>query len=331
MTCASRLGRSARLCIAAGLLIAAIASASSAAQPRLVKIGALTESWGPTQSIVGLRDGLQALGLRENEHFVIGVRFTQGNLAELPEAARALVQRGSDMIVTAGGDDSTKAAQLATARIPIVFMGGSDPVAAGLVKSFARPGGNITGVADLGVETAAKRLEIFHELVPGLKRVMLVYNATDSYALAALDANRNAARRLGLTLLERPVKTQDEAQAVLGAARKLEVDGLFSPSRLSLNIPGFLLEAAPQRTLPTMFHDPYFVERGGLASYSASNYQIGRQAARIVAKIMKGARPADVPVEQPTEFELVVNLKTAKALGLTVPPAIMVRANRVIQ
>ena len=331
MTWASTLCRLGLLLFAAGALTAPISSAFGAERPRLVKIGALTESWGPTQSIVGLRDGLQALGFRENDHFVIGVRFTQGNLAELPEAARALVKQGSDMIVTAGGDDAAKAAQLATARIPIVFMGGSDPVASGLVKSFARPGGNITGVADLGVETAAKRLEIFHELVPGLKRVMLVYDATDSYALAALNANRDAARRLGLTLLERPVSTLEEAQTVLGATSKSEVDGLYSPSRLALNIPGFLLEAGPKRTLPTMFHDPYFVERGGLASYSASNYQIGRQAARIVAKLMKGAKPADVPVEQPTEFELVVNLKTAKALGLTVPPSIMVRANRVIQ
>ena len=304
-----------------------------AAQPpsRLITIGALTEAWGPTMGIVGLRDGLQELGYRENEHFVIGVRFTQGNLAELPEAARALVQRGSDIIVTAGGDSAAKAAQLATTRIPVVFMGGSDPVALGLVKSFAHPGGNVTGIADLEVEIAAKRLEIFHELVPGLKRVLFAYNATDSYVVAGLGAHRDAARRLGLTLVEKPVRSQEEAQSAISAARKSEVDGMFSPSRLSLNIPGFLLEIAPKRAIPTMFHDPYFVERGGLASYSASNYQVGRQAARLVGKIIKGAKPADLPVEQPTEFELVINVKTAKALGLTIPPAMVVRANRLIE
>ena len=323
--------RSALPLIACLIGFATAASAWAAERARLVKIGALTESWGPTAAIVGLRDGLQALGYRENEHFVIGVRFTQGNLDELPEAARALVQRGSDLIVTSGGDDAARAAKLATATLPIVFMGGSDPVASGLVKSFARPGGNVTGVADMGVETAAKRLELFHELVPGLKRVLFVYNATDSYALTALASNRDVARRLGLTLVEKPVRSQTEALAVIKAARAPEVDGLFAPPRLSLNIPGFILEIGPARTLPTMFHDPFFVERGGLASYSASNYEVGRQAARIVGKIMKGAKPADVPVEQPTEFELVVNLKTAKALGLTVPPSIMVRANRIIQ
>ena len=321
------------LVIGAALVTAGLVGDGAAAQQsaRLIKIGALTESWGPSAAIVGLRDGLQALGYRENEHFVIGVRFTEGNLSDLPEAARSLVQRGSDIIVTGGGDNAAKAARLATTQIPVVFMGASDPVAAGLVKSFARPGGNVTGIADLGVELAAKRLEIFHELVPGLKRVLFAYDATDSYAVTGLGAHRDAARRLGLTLVEKAVRSQEEAQAVIGAARKTDVDGLFSPSRLSLNIPGFLLETGPKRTLPTMFHDPYFVERGGLASYSASNYQIGRQAARIVAKIMKGAKPADVPVEQPTEFELVVNLKTAKALGLTIPPSIMVRANRLIQ
>ena len=321
------------LLIAPVLLIAGGTSTWAAAQPqpRLVKIGALTESWGPSAGIVGLRDGLQALGLRENEHFVIGVRFTQGNLAELPEAARALVQRGSDIIVTAGGDNAATAAKLATTEIPVVFLGGSDPVASGLVKSFARPGANVTGVADLGNELATKRLEIFHELVPNLKRVLFVYNATDAYAVSGLAAQRDAARRLGLTLLEKPVRSQEEAQAVINAVRKADVDGLFSASRLSLNIPGFLLEIAPERSLPTMFHDAFFVERGGLASYSANNYQVGRQAARIVGKIMKGARPADIPVEQPTEFELVLNLKTAKALGLTIPSSIMVRANRLIQ
>jgi putative ABC transport system substrate-binding protein len=210
-------------------------------------------------------------------------------------------------------------------------MGGSDPVASGLVKSFARPGGNITGVADLGIETAVKRLEIFHELVPRLKRVLFVYNAADSYAMAGLGAHRDAARRLGLTLLEKPVRSQAEAEAVINAARKTEIDGMFSPSRLSLNIPGNVLEIAQKRAIPAVFHDPFFVERGGLASYSASNYQVGRQAARLVGRIIKGAKPADLPVEQPTEFELVINLKTAKALGLTIPPSVMVRVNRLIE
>jgi len=309
-----------------------MARATEAQSPRPVKIGALTESWGPTPAIIGLRDGLQELGYRENQDFVLGVRFTQGNVAELPEAARALVQRGVDIIVaSSGGGNTAKAAQMATTRIPIVFIGGSDPVEAGLVKSFARPGGNITGIADLEVELVPKRMEIFRELVPGLKRVLLVYDATDPDAVSRLEVLRNVANRLGLRLVERPVRTEDEARTAISAVRKGEVDGIFAPRSLPLNIPGLIREIAPKRAIPTMFHDAIFVEQAGLASYSANLYELGRQAARLVDKILKGAKPGDVPVELPTKFELVINLKAAKALGITIPPTLLLRADRLIQ
>ncbi len=311
-------------------IAAPMARAIEAQSPRLVKIGALTESWGPTPAIVGLRDGLQELGHRENQDFVLGVRFTQGNLAELPEAARALVRHGVDLIVTTG-DSAVKAAQIATTQIPIVFVHGSDPVEAGLVKSFARPGGNITGIADLELELVPKRMEIFHELIPGLKRVLLVYDATNALAVSRLDVHREAAHRLGLTLVERPVRTEDEARSVISAVRKGEVDGIFSPRLLLLNIPGLILEIAPKRAIPTMFDDAFYVERAGLASYAANLYGLGRQAARLVDKILKGAKPGDVPVEQPTKFELAINLKAAKALGITIPQSILLRADRVLQ
>jgi len=304
----------------------------SEAQPRrLIKIGALTESWGPTPAIVGLRDGLQELGYRENQDFAIGVRFVQGNLAELPEAARALARQGVDVIVTSGGDHSTKAAQQATTQIPIVFLEATDPVGARFVKSLARPGGNITGTADLGFELVPKGLEIFRELVPGLKRVLLVYDATNDVAVSQLQAYRDATQRLGLKLIERPVRTEDEARAAISAIRKSEVDGIFSPRMLSQNIPGLILEIAPKRAIPTMFETPFYVERNGFASYGADKYALGHHAARLVDKILKGARPADIPVEQATKFELVINLKAAKALGLTIPPSMLSRADRLIQ
>ena len=304
----------------------------SEAQPRrLIKIGALTESWGPTPAIVGLRDGLQELGYRENQDFAIGVRFVQGNLAELPEAARALARQGVDLIVTSGGDHSTRAAQQATTQIPIVFLEGTDPIGAGFVKSLARPGGNITGTADLGFELVPKGLEIFRELVPSLKRVLLVYDATNDVAVSQLRAYRDATQRLGLKLVERPVRTEDEARAAISAIRKSEVDGIFSPRMLSQNIPGLILEIAPKRAIPTMFETPFYVERNGLASYGADKYALGHQAARLVDKILKGARPADIPVEQATKFELVISLKAARALGLTIPPSMLLRADRLIQ
>jgi putative tryptophan/tyrosine transport system substrate-binding protein len=298
---------------------------------RLIKIGALTDSWGPTTAIVGFRDGLQELGYRENQDFVLGVRFTQGNAAELPGAARDLVRHGVDLIVVAGGGAPAKAAQLATTKIPIVFMGGRDPVEAELVKSFARPGGNLTGVADLEVDLLGKRMEILRELVPRLTRLLVVYDATNTDTVSKAEAHRDAARQLGLTLVEKPVRTEDEARIAISSARKGEVDGMFAPRSLSLNIPGLMLEIAAKRSIPVMFQDGFFVERAGLVSYAANTYEVGRQAARLADKILKGARPADLPIEQPTKFELVINLKTAKALGLTVPQSLLLRADQVIE
>ncbi len=314
------------------LAIAMVMGRGAEAQtPRMVKIGALTESWGPTPAIIGLRDALKELGYRENEHFVIGVRFTQGNPAELSAAARDLVQHGVDIIVTGEGGNTAKAAQMATTQIPIVFMGGSDPVGMGLVQSLAHPGGNITGTADLDTELGPKRMEIFRELVPRLKRIFLPYDATNAYAVAQMPVYRDAARRLGLTLVERPLQSEEEARAAINGIRKGEADGIFSPRFLSLNIPGFILDAAAKRQIPTMFHGEFLVQHGGLASYSASDEQLGRQAARLVDKILKGAKPADLPVEQPTKFRLVINMKTAKALGLTIPQSVLIRADEVIQ
>jgi putative tryptophan/tyrosine transport system substrate-binding protein len=185
-------------------LLTGFADAGERTRPFL--IGALTESWGPTPQIIGLRDGLLALGYRENEQFVIGIRFTQGDLAALPATARELVEHGVDLIV-ASDENPAKAAQLATSRIPIVFAGGVDPVGAGLIQSFARPGGNITGVTNLSLELGPRRLQAFQELIPGLKRVLYVYNGSDVAAVAEAREYRETARRLGIELVERAVRT----------------------------------------------------------------------------------------------------------------------------
>ena len=301
------------------------------AQPgRPVRIGALTEAWGPTKGIVGFRDGLQELGYRENVHFVLGVRFTQGDTAALPGAARELVQQGVDLLLAAGAD-AARAARLATDRIPIVFLGSSDPVGLGLVQSFARPGGNVTGVTDLDTELTAKRLEIFKEIAPGLQKVLLPYDVEDRATVAQLPVYREAARLLGIALVETPLRTHDEAQATIVDLRKGQVDGMLAPRYLALNIPGFMLEATARRAIPTMFHDTLFVEQGGLASYSPSRYQAGRQAARLADRILKGAKPGDLPVERPTRLELVINLKTARTLGLTIPRSILQRADQIVE
>jgi putative ABC transport system substrate-binding protein len=260
--------------------------ASAAERARTIRIGALTESWGPTPQIVALRDGLLALGYHEPEQFVLGVRFTQGDQTALPAAARALVEYGVDLII-ADSVSTAKATQMVTTRIPIVFIsGGGNPVEMGLIESFDRPGGNITGITTLQVDLGPKRLEVFRELVPGLHRVLFAYDANDVSGVAAARLCREAAHRLGLVLVEQAVQTQAEARATLTQVRKGEVDGILMPSSLSLNIPGFIMETAGQQGIPTMVNSPFWVEQGGLASYGHDDYSAGRQAARLVVKIL---------------------------------------------
>jgi putative ABC transport system substrate-binding protein len=307
-----------------------VQNADSAERTGPVKIGALTQSWGPTPQMVGLRDGLVALGYRDGEQFVIGVRFTQGDNAALPMAARDLVQSGVDVIF-ATDVNAAKAAQVVTNRIPIVFAAVGGPMDLGLVQSFARPGGNITGVTDEDLELSAKRLEIFKEMLPGLKRVLFPYHPNDAYAAKAARAYRDAARQLGVVLVEMPLHTEDEARTTLSGLRKAEVDGIVTGATLALNIPGFALDATLQRAIPTMFNGSFYVERGGLASYGTDFYESGRQAARIVDKILKGEDPGRIPVEANPKIELVINVKTAKALKLAIPASILQRANRLIE
>ncbi len=215
------------------------------------KIGVLTDSWGPTPGTIGLRDGLQALGYREAEHFDLGVRFTQGDVAALPKAARDLVAAGSD-IIFATSTNAARAAQQVTTATPIVFAEVTgDPVKLGLVQSFARPGGNITGVSAMTIELNPKRLEILKELVPRLKRVLLVYDPADPDGVAGAGAYREAARRLGIQLVEKTPRSQEEAREAITKIRRPDVDAIVFPlSGLALNIPGVVLDATSRQQLP---------------------------------------------------------------------------------
>ncbi len=305
-------------------------SLEAAERGRPIQIGALTASWGPTPMIVGLRDGLLELGYREDKDFVLGVRFTQGDLAALPEAARELVSYGVDLIFTSE-DDPAIAAQQATCQIPIVFAAVTDPVGMGLVESFARPGGNVTGVTDLGFALSAKRLAVFREMIPNLQRILMPYDINSATAPAAVKAYRDAVHRLGIVMLERPLRTMEEARATLAQVRRGEVDGILQWPSSALNIPGFILEATAQRGIPAIFAGSFWAERGALATYGPDFHETGRQAARLVDKILKGAKPAEIPVEVNSKIEFVINLKTAKTLGLTIPPLVLYQATKVIR
>ena len=307
-----------------------ICGAFAAERTRPIRIGALTDSWGPTPGMVGLRDGLKELGYREDKDFVVGVRFTQGDVAALPAAARGLVQQGIDILFSAN-PASAKAAQMATSRIPIVFYGAGDPIGLGLIQSFARPGGNITGVTNLDLDLDTKRLEVLKEMIPGLKRVLFSYDPSETFSAAQAKNYRDTAPRLDITLIEKPVRTQEEAQATFAGIRRSEVHGIVVPRSLSFNIPGFALEATSRQRIPTMFFTIWHVEHGGLASYGANYHESGRMAARLVDKIIKGVKPSDIPVEVNQNIEFVVNLKVAKALGIKIAPEALYRANRVIR
>lgn len=302
--------------------------AAERAQRRL--IGALTESWGVTPQEVGLRDGLVTLGYRENEQFVIGSRFTQGDIAILPAAAHELVQYGADLIF-ASTARAAKAAQMTTTQLPIVFAGAVDPLRFGLVQSFARPGGNVTGVADLNLTLGPKRLEVFRQIIPGLKRVLFPYDVTDASAVAEVQVYREAARHLGIILVEKAIATQEEAQRTIASVQKSEVDGILAPRCCAWNLPGFILEATTQQAIPTMFYAAFWAERGALVSYGPDYYESGRQAARLVDKIFRGADPSEIPVEVNPKIEFVINLKVAKTLGLTIAPEVLYQANRLVR
>jgi putative ABC transport system substrate-binding protein len=304
--------------------------AGAVERPKPIRIGALTDSWGPTPGVIGLRDGLTDLGYRENRDFVIGVRFTEGNIAALPQAARELVKQGVDILFT-NNPAPAKAAQQATKSIPIVFYGAGDPIGLGLIKSFSHPGGNMTGVTDLDLELDSKRLEIFKEMILGLTRVLFPYDKADAFSVTQANVFRESARRLKITLIEKPILHPDEAKAIFDDLKRTEVHGIMVPRSLSFNIPGLAVEITAQKRIPTMFFGPWYVDQGGIASYGPDFYKSGRQASRLVDKILKGTDPREIPVEVNNDIEFVVNLKVATALGIKITPEALYRATRVIR
>jgi putative ABC transport system substrate-binding protein len=319
--------------LAALALLSAVPTPGAMAQrdrpARPVRIGAVSESWGPTPAMVGLKAGLVELGYREHDDFVIGVRFTRGDFAAMPVVAREFVQQGVDILVL-GSTSALAAVARSAPQTPVIFIAALDPVALGIVRSYAKPGGNITGVTNEDVQLAPKRLELLQALAPGTRRVLFVYDAGNSASALELTGYREASRELGVALVERMVRTQDEAQGVFSGLRKGEVQAILAPFAVTLNIPGFVIQAASRLQLPAMFNDSFYVERGGLASYGANFVESGRQAARLLDKIVRGSRAGDIPIEANNRVEFVVNAKVARAIKLTIPRDLLHRVDRVL-
>ena len=295
---------------------------------KVYRIGVLTDAMVPWHSSTeGFRDGLKEFGYLEGKHVTFEVRAAQGNMNRVPELAAELVRYKPDLLFCV-----SDACQKVTNEIPIVFTQVGDPVRLGLVKSIARPGGNVTGIADLRAELAAKRLELFKESIPSLRRVLVTYDPRKPEEQEAVTVAKSAAKRLGLTLLERPITAPLEIEAALAELREGGRDGiLIVQAGTNLNIPGRSLEVATSNKLPTMYPASFWTKFGALASYGADQYLQGRQAARLAHKILTGTPPQEIPVELPDRIEFIMNLKTAKRLGLTMPRTVLLRADRVLE
>jgi putative ABC transport system substrate-binding protein len=271
--------------------------------------------------------GMRERGYVYGEHFVTEARGADGKPERFPGLAAELVSLQVDVIVAAG--NALPALRQATSTIPIVMAAAPDPVSSGYIRSLGRPGGNITGLSFGGVELAGKHLELLKELVPGATTVAVFRERGEPLNQQAADA---AARARGWKLLLLEVKDAGDIEAVFKAATDARAGALYVPASPILFVHARrVAELAAKHRLPALYELRPFVEAGGLMSYSADLNDIWRHAAIYVDKILKGARPADLPVEQPTKFELVINLKTAKALGLTIPQALRLRADEVIQ
>jgi putative tryptophan/tyrosine transport system substrate-binding protein len=318
--------------LAGGIVLAPLAA--EAQQPAKVpRIGFLTTP-SPTAAayyLEAFREGLRELGYVEGKTIAIEYRFAEGRPERLPALAAELVRLKVDVIVT-GGPPAPEEAKQATSTIPIVFAVAGDPVGEGLVASLARPGGNITGLASIAAEVVGKQLELLKEVVPKVSRVAVLQNPSHSaHPLMARQAE-GAARALGVQLHILQAGSPAEIDAAFAAMRSQRIGGvLVLRGSLFLAQRTQIAALAAKSRLPAVYGTREEAEAGGLMAYGASLPLLYRRAATYVDKILKGAKPADLPVEQPTKFELVINLKTAKALGLTIPPSLLQRADEVIR
>jgi putative ABC transport system substrate-binding protein len=313
-------------------MLLALSFLAEAQQPNKVpRIGFLAAIGSTTERIDAFRQGLRELGYAEGKNIVIEWRFAEGKRQRLAELAAELVRLKVDIIVTAG-PTSTSAAKEATVTIPIVMGFDNDPVGSGFIASLARPGGNITGLSSLAPEISGKQLELLKEIVPKLSRVAVLANSTNPGNAQALRETELVAGALKVQLQYLDVLDLKGIETAFRAASKGRADAVLALNSPVLNFHRKqVADLAVKNRLPAIYPWPEIVEAGGLMTYGASYTDLFRRVATYVDKILKGAKPADLPVEQPTKFEFIINLKAAKQIGLTIPPNVLVRADRVIR
>jgi putative tryptophan/tyrosine transport system substrate-binding protein len=314
---------------AAALVLATQSRALAQVATKVHRIGVLGNNESPTWD--GLRKGLRELGYVDGQNITIIYRWSDGFTERLPSLAIDLVSQRVDLIV-ASGTQATRAAMQATRTIPIVMATGAYPDKLGLVASLARPGGNVTGLSNVGPELNAKSLELLKELAPRVSRLAVIHNPSSPVEAIVLPELKAAAQAAGIEVLPVEVRTPDEFEAALSALLDRRPDALLAVGNpANFRNRQLIADFARERLLPSVYHERMFVQAGGLLSYAPSMPETFRRAATYVDKILKGAKPADLPVEQPTEFELVINRRTAQALGLSIPPSLLLRADQIIE
>ncbi|HXK27690.1 MAG TPA: ABC transporter substrate-binding protein [Candidatus Binatia bacterium] len=309
----------------------ATVSVAEAQQPKVYRVGVIHQG-GPYRAAGdGLRDGLRQLGYEEGKQILLEIRDTKSDLKLVEEAAR-IFEREKANVIYAVTTRVTTAVKNVTSHIPIVFSVGSDPVGSGLVQSFGKPGGRLTGVQYWTTDLTGKRLEILKEILPKLSRVVTVYNPNNRSAVEAAALAREAAQQFRVKLVERHAISVEELRQRLGEIKAREVDAYFyTTDGMVTSQAQLVIDMATSKRLPTMFSEQSLVAMGGLASYGQNFHEIGRLSAKYVQKLMTGAHPRDLRVETVDKFELTFNLKTAKQIALTIPPNVLARADKVIR
>lgn len=302
-----------------------------AQQARVFRIGALGIGGAAFTSVDGLRSGLHDLGLEEGKQYLLHLRDANGNNKAIETEAKRLEAERVDLIFTVS-TSVTLAAKRATNNVPIVFYAGSDPVKAGLVASYRQPGGRLTGIHSLTADLMAKRLQILKEMIPRLQRVAVYYNPENPASERSMITVRESIQRLKLALVQRPVTSVEQLRTALGALRPVDADAILSvPDAMVSSQSDLMIRVAKEKKLPTMFQFSDAVAKGALASYGVSYFDLGRLSAKHVQRILAGAGPGDLPVEQIDRFSFMINRKTAKELGITIPQSVLLRADKVFE
>jgi ABC-type uncharacterized transport system substrate-binding protein len=319
------------VCFALCAMLLALSPSAKAQQSKVHRIGVLLPGGALYETVDGLKAGLRELGLEEGKQFNLTIKDTKGDVKTAEEAATNFEREKVSLIYALAAPVIT-AAKAATANVPIVFCIGSDPVTGGLVDSFAKPGGRLTGVHFLLRDLTAKRLEILKEILPKASRVLTFYDPGSPNPAEAAKLAREEAKRLGLKFIERHVKSVEELRLGLQALKVGEADAFFyTPDAMVLSQAPLIIDTARSKKLATMFQEQSLVAKGALASYGQNFYEIGWLSAKYVQRVLNGTHPRDLKIETVDNVELAINLKTAKELGLTIPPNVLARAKKVIK